>query len=48
MGFSEPTMEKFQLNQNHATISGIKKSYEIIDESPVRLILRIKMENAGC
>jgi hypothetical protein len=45
MVFIEPTMEKFQLNQNHATIPGINKGFEVIDESPVRLILRIKMEN---
>lgn len=44
-GLAYPTIEKFQLNQKHASISGIKTSYEIIDESPVRLTLRIKREN---
>ena len=44
-GLAYPTIEKFQLNQKHASISGIKISYEIIDESPVKLTLRIKREN---
>lgn len=44
-GFADPTIEKFQLNQNHSSISGIKVTYEIIDESPVRMTLRIKREN---
>jgi hypothetical protein len=43
--FGCPTIEKFQLNQNHKTISGSKVSYEIIDENPVRMILRQKREN---
>ena len=41
-GFAYPTVEKFQLNQNHSSILGSKPSYEIIDESPVRITLRIQ------
>ncbi len=44
-GFADPTVEKFQLNQNHSFISGSKIIYEVIDESPVRITLRIKREN---
>ena len=43
--FAAPTIEKFQLNQNHSSILGSKISYEIIDESPVRITLRIIREN---
>ena len=42
---AHPTIEKFQMNQKHSSISGSKTSYEIIDESPVRITLRIKREN---
>jgi len=45
-GFADPTVEKFQLNQKHSTITDYKTSYEIIDESPVRLVLSIKKEDA--
>ncbi|MCK7528644.1 MAG: hypothetical protein MZV64_69360 [Ignavibacteriales bacterium] len=44
-GLAFPTIEKFQLNQNHSSISGSMTSYEIIDERPVRLTFRIKREN---
>lgn len=44
-GLAFPTIEKFQLNQKHSSISGSKTSYEIMDERPVRLIFRIKREN---
>jgi hypothetical protein len=44
-GMAYPTIEKFQLNQKHASISGIKTSFEIIDERPVRITIRIKREN---
>lgn len=43
--FANPTVEKYQLNQIHAAISGIKTSLEIIDESPVKLSARINREN---
>jgi len=45
-GFADPTVEKFQLNQKHSTITGNKTTFEIIDESPVRLILSVKKEDA--
>lgn len=44
-GFAVPTIEKFQLNENYSSILGSKITFEIIDESPVRMILRIKREN---
>ncbi len=44
-GLAYPTIEKFQLNQKHSSISGSMTSYEIIDERPVRLTFRIKREN---
>ncbi|MCX6151401.1 MAG: hypothetical protein NTX22_12795 [Ignavibacteriales bacterium] len=44
-GFADPTIEKASLKQNHSTILGSKISYEIIDESPVRITLRVKREN---
>lgn len=43
--FGCPTIEKFQLSHNHKTISGSKVSYEIIDESPVRMMLKQQREN---
>jgi len=43
-GFADPTVEKAQLNQNHSTILSSKIIYGIIDESPVRMILRLKRE----
>ena len=39
-----PTLEKAMLNRTHATITGVKTAYEIIDESPVRLIIRVTRE----
>ncbi|NWF89283.1 MAG: hypothetical protein HXY50_07435 [Ignavibacteriaceae bacterium] len=44
MPFCSPTIEKFQLNENHKAIPNNRVSYEIIDESPVRLILRQKRD----
>ncbi len=44
--FAKPTIEKFQLNQPHSTITGNKSCFEIIDESPVRMILSLNFDNA--
>lgn len=43
--FAGPTVEKYQLNQNHKSLALKNVEYEIIDESPVRLIIRAVMEN---
>ena len=46
LSFGIPTVEKFQLKQNHSPITGVKSSIDVIDESPVRMIVRIKNEGS--
>jgi len=43
--FAEPTIEKFQVNESHSALKERKISCTVVDESPVRLILRISREN---
>lgn len=44
-GLAVPTIEKYQLNQNHSTITGNKVNVTIIDESPIKLTVNFSREN---
>jgi alpha-mannosidase len=44
-GFNHPLMERFQKNENYKKLNFSNQSFEIKNESPVRIILQIKRED---
>lgn len=44
--FTVPSIEKFQINQNFSPLDLTNVKFEIVDERPVRLALRILLDNA--